>query len=207
MAAHHTINATSRNLVQPESLKKIRNKGQTPGVLFARGMNPSRPIMMQTKEVLAILATGERVLDMVIDGKKEMVNLTEVQRQPSSGKVVHMSFHLLKAGEKTHASIPVHLVGKAIGEKTGGLTQLVLKEIDIKALPKDLPEYIEVDVSSLDIGDHLEVKDVKLPPGVELYHMKAEATVAACRAPAKEEAEAAPAAEGEAAPATEEKKD
>src|SRR5690606_16176824 len=123
-------------------------------------------------------------------------------REPSSGKVVHLSFHLLKAGEKTHASIPVHIVGKALGEKTGGLTQLVLKEIDIKALPKDLPEFIEVDVSGLDIGDHLEVKDIKLPAGVELYHMKPEATVAACKPPAKEEvAEPAAEAAAEAAPA------
>ena len=196
MATHHTINATTRSLNQAQSLKQIRKTAQTPGVIFARGMNPSKPIMLQTKEVIAILATGERVLDMVLDGKKEMVNLTEVQREPASGKVVHLSFHLLKAGEKTHASIPVHLVGKAIGEKTGGLTQLVLKEIDIKALPKDLPEFIDVDVSGLDIGDHLEVKDIKLPAGVELYHMKPGQTVASCKPPAKEEvAEAAPAAD------------
>lgn len=201
MATHHTINASTRTLNQAQSLKKMRAGAQTPGVLFARDLKPSRPIIMQTKEVISILATGERVLDMVIDGKKEMVNLTEVQREPASGKVVHLSFHLLKAGEKTHASIPVHMVGKAIGEKTGGLTQLVLKEIEIKALPKDLPEFIDVDVSGLDIGDHIELKDIKLPNGVELYHMKPETTVAACRAPAKEEPEAAPAVEAEAAPA------
>lgn len=199
MANHHSINATKRSLVTNESLKKMRRGTQLPGVLFARGMNPSTPISLETKQVIAILATGERVLDMVLDGKKEMVNLTEVQREPSSGRPLHLSFHLLKAGEKTHASIPVHIVGKAAGEKTGGLTQLVLKEIDVKALPKDLPEFIEVDVSGLDIGDHLELKDVKLPKGVEVYNMKLETTVAACKAPAKEEA-ATPAAEAASEP-------
>lgn len=200
MATHQTINATTRKLNLPHSLKKLRAGAQTPGVLFARGLNPSKPILMQTKEVISILATGERVLDMVIDGKKEIVNLTEVQRNPSSGKIIHLSFHLLKAGEKTHASIPVHLIGSAAGEKLGGLTQLVLKEIEVKALPKDLPEFIEIDVSALEIGDHLEIKDIKLPQGVELYHMKPETNVAACRAPAKEEPETAAAPAEEAAP-------
>ena len=111
-----------------------------------------------------------------------------------------MSFHLLKAGEKTHASIPVHILGKAIGEKTGGLVQLVLKEIDIKALPKDLPEFIEIDVSGLDIGDHLAIKDIKLPTGVELYNMKPETNVVACKPPAKEEAVSEVAADANAEP-------
>ena len=194
MGNHQSINATKRSLNQAQSLKQIRKGLQIPGVVFARGLNPSTPIFLGRKEANVILATGERVLDMVIDGKKEMVNLTEVQREPSSGKLVHMSFHLLKAGEKTHASIPVHVIGKAIGEKTGGLVQLVLKEIDVKALPKDLPEFIEIDVSGLDVGDHLELKDIKLPTGVELYHMKPETNVAACKPPAKEE----PATEGAA---------
>ncbi len=207
MGSHQTINATTRSLTQTQSLKQIRKNAQVPGVIFARGLNPSTPIVLQRKEAIIILATGERVLDMVIDGKKEMVNLTEVQREPGSGKLVHMSFHLLKAGEKTHASIPVHIKGTAIGQKTGGLVQLVLKEIDVKALPKDLPEFIDVDVSGLDVGDHLELKDIKLPTGCELYHMKPETNVVACKPPAKEEpaAEAAPAAEAEAAPATEDK--
>lgn len=187
MGTHHTINATTRGLEQTESLKQLRKKAQIPGVLFARGMTPSRPIFLQRKEANLILATGERVLDMVIDGKQEIVNLTEVQREPSTGKLVHMSFHLLKAGEKTHASIPIHIIGTAIGTKTGGLIQQVLKEIDVKALPKDLPEFIEIDVSGLDIGDHLELKDIKLPNGVELYQMKGDANVAACKPPAKEE--------------------
>ena len=177
MGNHQSINATKRSLNQAQSLKQIRKGLQIPGVVFARGLNPSTPIFLGRKEANVILATGERVLDMVIDGKKEMVNLTEVQREPSSGKLVHMSFHLLKAGEKT-----------------GGLVQLVLKEIDVKALPKDLPEFIEIDVSGLDVGDHLELKDIKLPTGVELYHMKPETNVAACKPPAKEE----PATEGAA---------
>ena len=208
MGAHQTIVATTRSLNQAESLKQTRKGLKIPGVLFARGLNPSTPIFIQRKEANVILATGERVLDMVIDGKKEMVNLTEVQREPSSGKLVHMSFHLLKAGEKTHASIPIHLKGSAIGLKAGGLVQLVLKEIDIKALPKDLPEFVDVDVSALEVGDHLELKDIKLPAGVELYNMKPETNVVACKPPAKEEpaAEAAPAEEA-TAEATEEKKD
>lgn len=199
MGAHQTIVATTRSLNQAHSLKQIRKGLQVPGVLFARGLNPSTPIFIQRKEANVILATGERVLDMVIDGKKEMVNLTEVQREPSSGKLVHMSFHLLKAGEKTHASIPIHINGNAIGLKAGGLVQLVLKEIDIKALPKDLPEFVEIDVSGLDVGDHLELKDIKLPAGVELYNMKPETNVVACKPPAKEEpaAEAAPVANAE----------
>lgn len=200
MGNHQTINATKRSLNQAQSLKQIRKGLQIPGVIFARGLNPSTPIFLGRKEANVILATGERVLDMVIDGKKEMVNLTEVQREPSSGKLVHMSFHLLKAGEKTHASIPVHVIGKAIGEKTGGLVQLVLKEIDIKALPKDLPEFIEIDVSGLDVGDHLELKDIKLPAGVVLYNMKPETNVVACKPPAKEEPVAEVAADANAEP-------
>jgi large subunit ribosomal protein L25 len=202
MGTHQLINAVPRDLNQSESLSQLRRKAHIPGVVFARGMNPSKTIMLEAKQVIAILATGERVLDMMIDGKKEMVNLTEVQREPKTGRPVHLSFHLLKAGEKTHASIPVHLVGKAIGEKTGGMTQQVLKEIEISALPKDLPEFIEVDVSGLDVGDHLELKDVKLPKGVEIYNMKPETNVVACKTAGK-----AAAADEEAAPAaaTEEK--
>ena len=79
MGAHQTIVATTRSLNQAQSLKQIRKGLQVPGVLFARGLNPSTPIFIQRKEANVILATGERVLDMVIDGKKEMVNLTEVQ--------------------------------------------------------------------------------------------------------------------------------
>jgi len=155
------------------------------------------------------------ILTLALDDKKEQVLLRAVNMHPFKTEVQHIDFQRVSADEKIHINVPLHFVkaenSPAIKEQ-GGLITHVLNEIDIRCLPADLPEFVEVDLSGLSIGHSIHVRDLKLPKGVEsALKGKANPTVASAQIPraaiAEEEAAAAAAAavgvEGALAPAAE----
>lgn len=149
------------------------------------------------------------MFDVKWNGKAYKASIDELQYEPVSHKIVHVSFHLVGKNETTHIDIPVKTVGKAPGEKEGGMVNLQMDSITLEGKPDDMPEYIEVDVSALNVGEKLTVADLTPPPGCKWYHQDEEQAVVTCAhikvQPVEEPEVEAPAAEGDApeAPAAE----
>jgi large subunit ribosomal protein L25 len=146
---------------------------------------------------------SENVLvDLAVDNDarpKRLALVQEIQHHPLTGSILHVDFHEVAEDEKVTIMVPVETTGEAAGVKTeGGVLEHVLFKIKARALPKDLPELITVDVSHLNIGQAIHLGEIQAPPGVELLGDK-NVPVIAVAAPRTEEEEAAATAEGAAA--------
>jgi large subunit ribosomal protein L25 len=138
-------------------------------------------------------AAYSHVIELNVDGAKQKVIVKAMQRHPSKQFIMHADFVRVVAGQKLTAIVPVHFVGEEAPVKKGGEISHVLNEIEVTCLPKDLPEFIEVDLSALEIGAIVHLSDLKAPKGVEFVALahgddKAVANVHAPRV-APEEAE------------------
>ncbi len=186
--------------------RKLRAQGKIPAILYGAG-EENRLLVLDAHDTDVFLKhqAGESpVVSLEIDGETVDVIIKEVQRDPVFGKLLHVDFQILHKGEKVIVEVPVVVKGEAVGIKKGGVLEQVIREVEVRAIPSKLPRAIEVDVSHLDIGDAIHVRDLKVEEGVEILE-DPEQTVVTILAPKKVEeekpaAEEAPPAEGEAAP-------
>lgn len=160
----------NRSEVGRNAVKKIKTAGFVPAVIYSHNQTPVN-LKVNERSISNILAhaAGEQILvDLELEGgKSQLAIIKEVQHHPVSQRILHVDFHGVSATETVEASVPVEPVGEAVGVKSyGGILQHLHRNIVIKALPKDLPELITVDVSHLNVGQSLHIKDIQLPPGV-----------------------------------------
>jgi len=188
--------------------KKLRASGRIPAVIYGRQAQPQN-LELNAKEMEDLIhhSVSENVLvDLAVkdDARpKRLALVQEVQHHQLSGAVLHVDFHEVAENEKVTVMVPVETVGEAVGVKTGGgVLEHVLFKIKARALPKDLPEFITVDVSHLNIGQAVHLGEIKAPAGVEIIGDK-QISVISVAAPRTEEEEAAEAAEAAAATAGE----
>src|SRR5262245_13709947 len=217
------LNAAPRSLGRRAGAKKLRTNGRIPAVIYGRQAKPQN-LEVDAKEMENLIhhSISENLLvDLAVkdDGRsKRLALVQEVQHHPLSGKILHVDFHEVAENEKVIVKVPVETTGEAAGVKTGGgVLEHVLFKISVRALPKDLPEIITVDVSHLNIGQAIHLGEITAPAGVEIIGDKKVPVIAVAppRTEEEEHAEAAPAAaapgevemikekkeEGEAAPA------
>src|SRR6266404_7328924 len=198
------LNAIPRALARRAGAKKLRSTGRIPAVIYGRQAQPQNlEISAKEMENLIHHSISENLLvDLAVkdDSRpKRLALVQEVQHHPLSGNILHVDFHEVAENEKVTVMVPVETVGEAAGVKTsGGVLEHVLFKIKARALPKDLPEVITVDVSHLNIGQAIHLGEIQAPPGVELLGDK-NVPVIAVAAPRTEEEEAA-ATEAAAAP-------
>lgn len=196
--------------------RRLRRQGLIPGVIYGKGH--SRAILVGERELRAALtgASGlHAIVDVVIEGQKTAHHavLKDYQQHPLKGVVTHVDFHEVRLDQPIHASVVVHLVGDSPGVKQGGVLQQVTRELNVEALPAAIPERIEVDLGSLELGATVRLEDMAAIEGVTFLDDPHETVIATCTAPrgleepegleveAEEGAEAAEAGEsGEAAP-------
>src|SRR5256712_4306423 len=168
------LKAFPRTLAKRARVKKLRASGRVPAVIYGRRTNPQNlEIGLNEIEDLIHHSGSETILvDLAVEGGSQGQRLAlvqEVQHHPLSGRVLHVDFHEVAENENVSVTVPVETVGEAAGVKTGGgVLEHVLFKIRIRALPKDLPEVMEVDVSHLEIGQTIHLGDIKAPPGVEV---------------------------------------
>jgi large subunit ribosomal protein L25 len=184
--------------------RRLRAKGLIPGVLYG-ARKQTVPVAVSPKEIGSILrsATGENTLfDLELDGTRRKVILKEFQMEPLKGRLLHADFYEVALDKTLEVRVPVELQGVPVGVKVqGGIVDFVTRELEIECLPTDIPEKVTVDVSGLELGKHLRVSDIQLPPKVTLL-TEADVVIVHVVAPrAEEEVAVAPeaAAEGEAA--------
>jgi len=174
-----------------------------PAVIYG-GKLKSQALQVLERDINAMLshASGENILvELEISGEKtgRTALLQEVQHSPVRGDVVHVDFHAISMDEKIEASVPLEPLGISIGVKNaGGLLEQNIRSLTIECLPKDLPDRITVDVSALNIGDAIHVRDIKLPGGV-VVKVPQDLTVFSVMAPLAEEEPVTPEAEAAAA--------
>jgi len=170
MAKQVKLSARPRSLAGRNAVKQVRASGAVPAVIYGAHEKPSNlEVDRRAIETLLAHAAGEHVLvDLEIAGAGNKLTLIqEVQHHPVRGDILHIDFHAVSVNETITSEVPIEPTGEAVGVKTGGgLLQQQVRALEIECLPQNLPELITVDVSGLNIGDSIHVKDVVLPSGV-----------------------------------------
>ncbi|HEX4984729.1 MAG TPA: 50S ribosomal protein L25/general stress protein Ctc [Burkholderiales bacterium] len=200
------VNAMARSLQGTGASRRLRGTGRVPGIVYG-GDKPAQNIELDHNTLYHQLkqeAFHASILSMNVDGKKDRVLLRDVQMHPWRPLILHVDFQRVSANKKIHMSVPLHFVNAEIapGVKTGGgIISHVMNEIDITCLPDDLPEFVEVDLQSLELGHSVHIADLNLPKGVESVQLvrgenAVVATVQIPRAIVEPEPVAAVAAEG-----------
>ena len=153
--------------------RRLRKEGMVPGVLYGQGKEPSA-ICVHERELRRVL-TGSgglnAILDVVVegDGGKPMPSvLKDYQQDPLRGHIVHVDLQEVRLDQAIHSVVPVHLVGDAAGSREGGVLSQVTREVNVEALPMDVPESLDLDVTEMHVGDTLRVADLQAPDGVTL---------------------------------------
>ena len=186
-------------------VRRLRAQGLIPGVLYGKGH--SRAIVVPERDLRTAM-TGpsglHAILDVVIEGQTTVHPsiLAEYEQDPIRGTISHIDLREVRLDQPIHATVIVQLVGESAGVKTGGVLSLVTREIHVEALPADVPEHVDVDVSSLEVGDVLRLVDISAIERVTFLddpHETVIATVSMPRGYAEiEEADAAAAEEAAA---------
>jgi len=203
------VNADKRTLQGKGASRRLRGSGKLPGIIYGGDGEP-QTIELDHNDMfhkLELEAFHASILTMNIDGSKEQVLLRNVQMHPYKPLVLHVDFQRVDPKKKIHMKVPLHFINADVapGVKTsGGIVTHVITEVDITCLPKDLPEFITVDLIDLDAGHTMHLSDIEVPENVEITALakgddQAMATITIPRAVLSSEAEeeAADEAEGE----------
>jgi large subunit ribosomal protein L25 len=178
---------------------RLRRAGRLPAVVYGLGGEPTA-VTVETHELDLILNHGVNTLiTLRLSGDDQLTLARQVQRHPVRGDLVHVDFIRVRTDVAITAEVAIHLEGEAEGAKSGGVVDQQLFSLHIHAKPQDIPASLTLDISALEIGDHLRVSDLSLPAGV-ITEVDPEAlvvTVAAPRVAAAEEAEGEEGVEGE----------
>ena len=199
------LNAQARTLQGSGASRRLRRAGKVPGIIYG-GTAAPQAIELDHNDLLLEMkkeAFHASILVISVDGKKQQALLRDTQMHAYKPKILHVDFQRVSATEALHLMVPLHFINEetAPGVKlSGGMVNHVLTEVDVQCLPKDLPEFIEVDVGTLEVGESIHLSDLKLPKGVKLTHEDDDALVVGIVAKGGgEEGEEGEAAEGEAA--------
>ena len=204
MAKQVKLTAQRREATGRSAIRKLKARGIVPAIVYG-GKDKPQPLQVSRRDVSLMLshASGENILvELEIAGEKgsRMAMIQEIQHSPVGGDVLHVDFHAVSMDEKIEADVPLEPVGVANGVKNfGGLLEQSLRILEVECLPRDLPDKITVDVSGLNIGDSIHVRDIKLPEDVSAK-TPVDLTAFSVLAPAVEEEPVAVVAEAAAGP-------
>src|SRR5436853_1916273 len=171
MAKQVKLKAEPRASVGRSAVRKLKARGVIPAIIYG-GKDKPQPLQVSARDINAMMshASGENVLvELEIAGEKSnrTALVQEVQHSPVSGDILHIDFHAISMDETIQAEVPLEPTGIPTGVKNfGGLLEQSLRALTIECLPRDLPDRITVDVSQLNIGDSIHVRDIQLPSGV-----------------------------------------
>jgi len=171
------LNAELRTDLGKGASRRLRHAEKMPAILYGAGKDPVGLTLLQ-KDVRAHQDNEvfySSIISLKVDGKAEKVIIRDVQHHPYKVDLFHIDFQRTDAKSKLHVHVPLHFIGedKAPAVKLqGGQVSHLAVEVEVECLPKDIPEYIEVDVTDMNMGDILHLSDIKLPKGVEIMALK-----------------------------------
>lgn len=181
--------------------RRLRNEGKVPAVVYGSNLD-SAAITVNRRRVIELLqeAGGENAIFLLTLGKeKRHAMIREMQVDPITNRIEHIDFQRIDMSEKVTVEIQVELVGTPVGVKQdGGLVDFITRTVSVECLPTDIPTELELDISALHIGQHLEAKDLTMPDKVQLVEDEDKVIVAVAAPRLAEEDEEAEGDEGEA---------
>ncbi len=203
------LTAVRRHGSGKEKARKLYSLGKVPGVLYGKGV-ASRSIEFDRRDLekfLGVARRGAVVVRMNVkdeeEAKESFVVLKDVQTNPKTDRVIHVDFYEVAFGKKFRIEVPIRIKGKAAGVEQGGIVEQVTRSLEVECLPANVPEFLELDVSPLEIGHSLHLGDVNFPEGVQPLEKDMTATIVSVHAPRIEEEVVSVAPEEEAAEAAE----
>ena len=167
------ISATKRVLQGKGASRRLRGCGKVPGIIYG-GENKAQAIELDHNNLyhkLKLEAFHASILSIDLGGEKEQVLLRDLQMHPFKLQVLHIDFQRVDQSKKIHMKVPLHFINAEVSpgvKLSGGIVSHVFTELDISCLPKDLPEFIEVDLIDLSANNSLHLEDIKVPAGVEI---------------------------------------
>jgi large subunit ribosomal protein L25 len=202
MAKQVKLTAERRTVTGRSAVRKLKAVGVVPAIIYG-AKDKAEPLQVSRRDINAMFshASGENILvELEIAGKSRLALVQEVQHAPLGGAILHIDFHAISMDEVIEADVPLEPTGIANGVKNmGGLLEHNLRSLAIECLPRDLPDVIMVDVSALDIGNAIHVREIQLPPGVTT-RVQPDLTAFSVLAPTVEEEPVVPEVEAVAGP-------
>jgi len=153
--------------------RRLRRQGKVPAIIYGAG-RPPRALTFDQNKVLHELENESfysSILSIMVGNKSQAAIVKDVQRHPAKNLVVHLDFQRIVEDEEIRMNVPIHFIGEdiAVGVKEGGGTVSKMRnEVEVVCLPKHLPEYLELDISGLELDGMMYLTDIKLPEGVEI---------------------------------------
>ena len=178
MTISFEIDALPRSDAGKGASRRLRATGLVPGIIYGGHKDPQM-ISVVHSDLLQHLEHEvfySHILTVDVAGNKQQVVLKDMQRHPSKPFVLHLDLLRVTADEKIRVNVPLHFVNesKAPGVKMGGIASHQLADVEISCLPRDLPEFIEIDMAGMEIGDVVHLSEIKLPSGVEIPALASE---------------------------------
>ena len=173
MAEKYDLVAEQREEQGKGASRRLRRQGKVPAIIYGAG-RPPRNLSFDHNKVLKELeneAFYSSILNIKVGDKSQAAVVKDIQRHPARLQVLHMDFQRIVEDEQIRMNVPLHFTGEDVapGVKTGGgSVSHLMTDVEVLCLPKDLPEFIEIDVSALELNEMLHMSDIKLPEGVEI---------------------------------------
>ncbi|MEK9771404.1 MAG: 50S ribosomal protein L25/general stress protein Ctc [Nitrosomonadales bacterium] len=167
------IKANVRDTKGTGASRRLRKNGSIPGIVYGNKKD-AVSITLDGKDLSLKFkkeAFHASILSLDLDGKKESVLLRDYQLEPVKSTLLHVDFQRINENEKIHVKVPFHFINEDIAKGVkldGGVITHIITEVDIACLPKDLPQFIEVDLTDLGLGHSIHLSEIKLPEGIEL---------------------------------------
>lgn len=178
MASNHKfeIEAVVRHDMGKGASRRLRRDEKVPGVIYGGGKEPVSLTFEHNKTAKALEneAFYSHILTLKVDGAPERVILKDVQRHPYKARILHIDFQRIRADEKLHMHVPLHFRGGEIApgaKDAGGLVSHIMSDVEVSCLPDDLPEFLEIDISDMQLNQIKHLSEIPLPKGVEIVSL------------------------------------
>jgi large subunit ribosomal protein L25 len=171
------LNAELRTDKGKGASRRLRHANKLPAIVYGAGKEP-QSLTLEQKDVQYQLqneAFYTQVLELNIGGKSQEVLLRDLQHHPYRQDILHMDFQRVDAAKEVHVNVPLHFINEDVSvgvKQEGGAISHIVSEVEVVCLPKDIPEFIEVDLSDMHMGAILHLSDLKMPAGVEVLALK-----------------------------------
>jgi large subunit ribosomal protein L25 len=169
--ANATLNANVRAETGKGAARKIRQAGEIPAVIYGHNREPQSLVLnaRETEKLVKSIAVSSTAIELVIDGKTARTLIREIQRHPFKRNILHIDFQELVAGETITVKCPIVYIGTPEGVRVdGGILDQIMHELQIQVDPSNIPNHIDVDITSLKVGKSLHVSDLTVPAGIKI---------------------------------------
>jgi len=169
MANEHKIDINKRESIGKKGVKQLRREGMIPGIYYSPNSENSTPIVISQGDFHEAVKSGARIFNISVGEKKQNVLFKSVQYHPVTDQVLHIDLYGIRMDRAVNIKIPVNFIGDAIGvTDEGGVINQATTEIEIACLPGDIPEFVEIDISNLALGDAINVGTIQLDDKITL---------------------------------------